>query len=101
MTKAKNFTFNFTEDNENFREVPEYNHLFIKNTLNYYRDLLSARGHVFLNEVLDGFGIPRIPDGQLMGWIIPKSENIHHMVTILDGVISIKLMTDGRIDRNI
>lgn len=35
----------------------------------YANKLLKSRGHVFLNEVYDLFGLPRTKAGQIVGWV--------------------------------
>lgn len=42
---------------------------FLKTQQAYFNDLLNTRGHVFLNEVWDELGMPRTPEGQLVGWV--------------------------------
>ena len=103
MTKSKSFTFVFVfdKDNVNFRKEPEYNHLFIQNQMRYWEDVLGVNGVVFLNEVLQSFGIKRIPDGQLMGWTSSKSKVISRMISVHNGDIMIKLMTDGNVYREL
>ena len=49
--------------------MSEHNELFLKTQENWFNDLLRARGHLFVNEVLGGLGIPHKPQGQLEGWI--------------------------------
>lgn len=101
MTKSKSFTFVFDESNPNFRETYEYNMLFLRNQLNFMNDVLYQQGYVFLNDVLAGMGVKRIPDGQLLGWITPKADAIWFAISIVDDAIEVKLMTVGSIYRSI
>lgn len=47
----------------------EYNEMRLRNAQNYFNELLTARGHVFLNEVLDELGLKRTPAGAICGWV--------------------------------
>ena len=47
---------------------------YLKAQENYFNDLLRYRGHLFLNEVYDGLGIPRSKAGQLVGWIYNEDD---------------------------
>lgn len=53
-----------------------YNRYFLSDTQRHCNDLLRDRGHLFLNEVYDMLGFPRISAGQVFGWIY-KDENSH------------------------
>lgn len=59
----------FDETNANFTRDAEYNYMFLKGAQNHQNNMLAARGHVFLNDVLDGLGMPRVPEGQQVGWV--------------------------------
>lgn len=60
----------FEESNINWRNNAEYNLMFIKAQLNAFNYKLQSRGHVFLNEVYDGLGMPRTVEGQVVGWVL-------------------------------
>lgn len=47
---------------------PSYNEMFLRSQQQFANDKLTSRGHVYLNEVLDDLGLPRIPAGQIVGW---------------------------------
>lgn len=64
------YTFLFHEFNDNWNEAkPEYNFLFLRQQQNWQNDRLRARGHLFLNEVLDDLGLERTKAGAVVGWI--------------------------------
>ncbi len=46
----------------------DYCMMFLKAQESYANDLLTARGHLFLNEVLDMLDLDRTPAGQIVGW---------------------------------
>ena len=48
---------------------PEVNLYYVRTQQAYANDLLKARGHLFLNEVYDMFGIPRTKAGAQVGWV--------------------------------
>lgn len=58
---------------------PDYNLMTLLDQQKYANDLLQRRGHVFLNEVYDLIGVPRTPDGQVVGWVYnlddPNGDN--------------------------
>jgi hypothetical protein len=55
-----------------FKRNPEYNAVFLKAQQSYFNNLLTAQGHVFLNEVYDALGIPRSQAGAVVGWVLGK-----------------------------
>ena len=64
---------------------PDYNLMFLRQTLNYLNERLQSKGHLFLNEALDELGLPRTPVGQVVGWIYnPSNPNIDSYVSFGD-----------------
>ena len=63
------FDFNrFTAPNV-WEPDADYNEMRLRNAQNYCNELLQARGHLFLNEVLDVLNIKRTPAGAVCGWV--------------------------------
>lgn len=62
----------FDSTSREWKKNGELNKMFLRCQLNYFNDLLYARGHVFLNEVYDALGFERTSYGALMGWITPS-----------------------------
>lgn len=52
-----------------YRRDPALNQFALLAIQSMMNDKLQAEGHVFLNEVWDELGIPRTPEGQLVGWV--------------------------------
>lgn len=53
----------------NWEANSDYNRSFLQSIQNYANDLLNSRGHIFLNEVLDGIGLKRTRAGAVVGWL--------------------------------
>jgi hypothetical protein len=69
---------------------PELNLYYVRMQQAYANDLLKARGHVFLNEVYDMFGIPRTKAGAQVGWVYSeKTPGIYNDDYIDFGVYDI------------
>ena len=59
----------------NWEGNSDYNLMFLRGIQNYANDLLNSRGHVFLNEVLDGIGLQRTEEGQVLGWCLGLGDD--------------------------
>lgn len=60
----------------------EYNRLFLRSQQNWANDMLASRGHLFVNEIHDMLGLPRISAGQTAGWIhSPAKKNDHQQIS--------------------
>lgn len=60
----------FDRSARNWSIDPDVNRLYLRNVHDYMFDMLRARGHLFLNEILDQLGIRRMSIGQKVGWLI-------------------------------
>lgn len=58
----------FDNKSRNYETNMDYNRMFLKAQQQFANDKLQARGHIFLNEVLDDLDLPRFPAGQIVGW---------------------------------
>lgn len=59
----------YDETNVHWSRDNETNMFFLKGVQSHMNNLLSIRGHVFLNEVLDALRLPRCREGAVMGWL--------------------------------
>lgn len=62
----------FDELNPQWKNVPEYNLMFLKAQQAFANDRLHARGHLFLNDVYDALGMEQTKEGAICGWVISK-----------------------------
>jgi hypothetical protein len=70
----------FDADNRNWSKNPSANLLFLKSQQQWCNDKLKAEGILFLNDVYRALGFPRVPDGQIIGWVYdPKKEIEDHI----------------------
>lgn len=61
----------FDKRNPQWRgEGDVYNYFFLKSQQNYHNQILHARGHVFLNEVLGALGFEHSKEGSIVGWLL-------------------------------
>jgi len=65
----------FDELATEWQRQPEYNLTYLKCQQNYFNDLLTSRGHVFLNEVYKALGIPHSSAGAVVGWVLGNGDN--------------------------
>lgn len=82
----------FDARNPNFQPNAETNIAFLKMHERYLNQRLEAVGHIFLNEAYDALGMPRTPEGQIVGWL--KENHIGEVAPISFG-----LWDDERMDR--
>jgi hypothetical protein len=59
----------FDEASANWKKDSESNRLFLLCQQNIANDLLTARGHLFLNEVYDMLDVGRTQAGSVVGWV--------------------------------
>ena len=52
----------------------EYNMMFVLQQQSYANDMLKVKGHLFLNDVYDLFGIPHTKAGQVVGWVYDEKN---------------------------
>lgn len=65
----------FDEKSKHFTKMPGMNSNTLMMIQNHATDKLRARGHLFLNEVLDMLDLPRSSAGQIVGWIYNSDPN--------------------------
>ena len=70
------YTFCFDETSTAWERDAEANKFFLLRQQDYANDKLKARGHLFLNEVLDMLGFRRCRAGQTVGWIYSEDNPI-------------------------
>ena len=70
------YTFCFDETCSGWVRDAEANKFFLLRQQDYANERLKAKGHMFLNEVLDMLGIPRQRAGQAVGWVYDENNPI-------------------------
>lgn len=73
ISKMNQFSRVFDETNDYWqKEDPSFNQFFLTSEQRIINDILLHRGHVFLNEIYDRLGFRRVPEGNVLGWIVSK-----------------------------
>lgn len=68
--KLSNYSKFFDESCSAWEKDAEINRLKVQHEQNWFNEKLRARGHVFLNEVYDAFGMERTSAGSVVGWVL-------------------------------
>lgn len=64
------YSFLFDQSNRNWdNALPTYNYEFLRMQETFATQRLNARGHLFLNEVLESIGLEHTQAGAVVGWI--------------------------------
>jgi hypothetical protein len=64
------YSFHFGPDNRNWDPaMPTYGYDFLRMHEGYATQRLNARGHLFLNEVLEAIGMEHTSAGAVVGWL--------------------------------
>lgn len=68
------YSFRFDEYSNYFKRywTPQQFLDYIKYKTKELQDKLEIDGYLFLNDVLEAFGLEKIPEGQLLGWVKRK-----------------------------
>lgn len=62
------YGYAFDDSNMNWTSQHEYNAVFLSSQVAFLLNKYSARGYLFLNEVLHSLGLDELPAGQVQGW---------------------------------
>ena len=95
----------FDEKNVNWDKNHEANLMFIKYCQQYANELLKIKGTVFLNEVYEMLGLPRLQEGCVVGWHYDEKNPIgdNYIDFILSDIIPSNIIldfnVDGRVDQ--
>ena len=89
------FDFNAFTAPDTWSGNTDYLHCFLEAQQRYATNLLTARGHIFLNEVLDMLGLQRTPEGQIVGWFKGAGDDY------VDFGISETYYNDSRLDTDL
>lgn len=74
--KYSDFARFFDELNPNYKKDPSYNLWFLKSQETWANQKLQKQGYLFLNDVYEALGFPKVPAGQVNGWVYDKNNPI-------------------------
>lgn len=77
----------FHEGNPNWKPLPEYNYFFLRVIERELNDRLTAKGYVFLKDVLEELGFEPTPASCVVGWLSRDNGG-------KDGYISLGIFED-------
>jgi hypothetical protein len=66
----------FDESNPQFSTDRLMNKAFLTARQNYMNDVLTIRGHVFLNEVYESLGFQHTKEGAIVGWVLRSNDQM-------------------------
>lgn len=66
----------FDETCKGYEKDTQYNLCVLHGQEQYANDMLHARGYIFLNDVYDMLGIDRTKEGQIVGWVYDKNNEV-------------------------
>lgn len=70
------YSFVFDETCKGWERDAQLNKMFLIQVQNYFNERLPRVGDIFLNEVLDELGIPRVRIGNVIGWHWTKDNPV-------------------------
>lgn len=82
----------FDSTNRNWSENKEYNWLYLQMVKNAWNDALQARGHVFINDILDHMDLERTMSGQVMGWMQKFDDPIDFSIITVENTFYIRFV---------
>lgn len=99
----------FEEGNKNWDPDPGISFMFLRAQQTIWNNILQTRGHVFLNEVLDGLGFEMTQIGGVAGWVLGNGDDyidfgmddtnpaIRRFINGEDNVVPLEFNCDGLI----
>lgn len=96
MTVQETVTRKFDDQACHWSSDPFVNMLLLRTVQNYANDVLTSRGHVFLNEIYDNLGMSRTSQGAISGWLNgPVRFWNQELEADEEGAITLVFVTEG------